>query len=95
MANIAILQARIEALSTQLAQTETVVDSAAALITGFAEQVKTAVTDALTADNAADDASITAASEAIDGVVAGFNAAREKLAAAVLAGTPSQPPAVS
>ena len=85
MADVQALNAAIAALTTQVAATEGTEDSAAALIAGFAAQVTKAVTDALTADNAADQTSIDAANAAIASVTTRFNASAEKLGAAVVA----------
>lgn len=83
MANFAELAAAVAALSEQVAATEGTEASAVALINGFATQVTTAVEAALTADNAADDASIVAAKDAIAAVTARFNASAAVLGAAV------------
>jgi hypothetical protein len=83
MANFAELAAAVAALSEQVAATEGTEASAVALINGFATQVTTAVEAALTADNAADDASIAAAKQAIVDVTARFNASAAVLGAAV------------
>lgn len=90
MADLSALQAGIDALEAQVAKTVGIEESAAALITGFSQAVQKAVADALAADNAADDASITAASAAIADVTSRFLASQEKLGAAVAA---NQPPA--
>lgn len=91
MANLSQLNATIAALTAQVAKTETTEESAGVLIKGFSDAIIKAVTDALTADNAADDASIAAATTAINDVTARFAAADDKLGAAVVAGTPSAP----
>ena len=83
MANFAELAAAVAALSEQVAATEGTEASAVALINGFATQVTAAVEAALTADNAADDASIAAAKQAIVDVTARFNASAAVLGAAV------------
>lgn len=88
MADITILNAAVEALTAQVAATETIEASAIALIGGFGAAVTKAVTDALAADNAADDASITAAKEAIAAVTARFTASAGALGDAVVANTP-------
>ena len=86
------LDAAIADLTAQVASTETVEASADTLIEGFAVQVQAAVADALTKDAAANAASIAAANNAIEGVVARFKASGDKLAAAVVAGTPNATP---
>jgi hypothetical protein len=82
-ADFAALQAEIDALSQQVAATEGTEASAKALIEGFATQIQTAVTEALTADNSADAASIAAASAAIAGVKERFAASAASLGAAI------------
>lgn len=89
-ANFASLDAAVAALTTQVQSTETVEASAVALINGFAVAVTKAVSDALTADNAADETSIAAASAAIEATRARFAASGDALGAAVVAGTPNQ-----
>lgn len=84
-ANFAELNAAIVALTTQVTATEGVTDSAVALIDGFAAQVTKAVTDALTADDAADNGSISAANSAIADVLGRFKAAGDRLGVAVAA----------
>ena len=86
MADTTALNAAVAALAEQVAATEGVEASATALITGFAAQITQAVTDALTADNAADQTSIDAANAAIAEVTARFKASSEALGAAVSAG---------
>lgn len=87
-ADFSKLQATIDALTAQVAATKTVEASAKAALEGFADAIKKAVTDALTADNAADDASIAAASKAIDDTTAAFQASAADLGAAIPANTP-------
>jgi len=91
MADFNTLNAAISALTAQVAETETVEASAVALINGFSAEVTKAVTDALTADNAADQGSIDAANQAIATVTARFAAAGSTLGAAVSANTPAAP----
>ena len=91
-ADLTGLNAAIAALTTQVADTETKEASAIALIGGFATQVSKAVTDALTADDAADNGSIQAANEAIEAVRARFAASGAALGEAVAANTPQTPP---
>ena len=79
------LQAEVAALTAQLEQTRGVAASAALLINTFAERVSTAVTQALTADNAADQGSIDAALEAIRQTKEGFAQSASELGAAVAA----------
>lgn len=82
-ADFAALQQAINALTAQVEQTEGTEASAKALIEGFAAQVQKAVSDALTADNAADQGSIDAANQAISDVTARFAASGSALGAAV------------
>ncbi len=91
MADVTALNSAITALTAQVANTETVEGSAEALIDGFSAQITKAVTDALTADNAADDASIAAAQQAINDVTARFTASAAKLGAAVATVVPAPP----
>jgi enolase len=87
------LNAAITALTTQVAATETVEGSAAALLVGQAAAIQKEVDNALTADDAADQGSIQAANAAIAAVQARFTASANTLGAAVVANTPnSQPP---
>ena len=79
----------ITALTAQVTATEGVEDSAVALIAGFASAVTKAVSDALTADDAADQGSIAVANQAIADVAARFKASGDKLGAAVTANTPA------
>lgn len=88
-ADFAALDAAVSALTTQVQSTETVEASAVALINGFASAVTKAVSDALTADNAADAASISAATAAIEATRARFANSGDALGAAVVANTPS------
>lgn len=94
MADFSGLQAQIDALTSQVAATEGTEASAKALIDGFAAQVTQAVTDALTADNAADATSIASASSAISAVKDRFAASAAALGAAIPA-TPAPPVAGS
>ena len=87
-ANVDALNAAIADLTAQVAATTTVEASATTLINGFAAAVTKAVTDALTADNAADQGTIDAATSAIANVKAGFNTSATALGAAVTANTP-------
>jgi len=92
MADTSKLQATIDALTAQVAATKGVEASAVALIQGFSTAISKAVADALTADNAADDASLAAAQAAIDAVTAQFKQSADDLGAAVAA-VPGQPSA--
>lgn len=83
--DLSALNASIDALTTEVARTEGTEDSAGKLIAGFAAAIQKAVADALTADAAANSASIAAASKAITDVTARFVAADDKLGAAVAA----------
>lgn len=85
------LQAKIDALTTQVEATKGVEASAKALIVGQGEATKAAVAAALAADDAADQGSIDAASSAIDGVTQQFAASAADLGAAIPANpTPAQ-----
>ena len=86
--NTSAFDAAFASLTAQVAETETVSASAVALINGFATAITKAVTDALTADNAADQATIDAATAAIEGVRTRFAASEDALGAAVLSSTP-------
>jgi hypothetical protein len=88
-ANTSALDAALAALTTQVAETETVEASAVTLINGFAASVTAAVTAALEADNAADQTSIDAATAAIEATRARFAASEDALGAAIVASTPS------
>jgi hypothetical protein len=83
--NLASLNATITALTAEVARTEGTEDSAGKLISGFSASVAKAVTDALAADDAADQGSIDAANQAIADVTARFVAADDKLGAAIAA----------
>jgi len=91
------LNAAIATLTAQVEATKGTEASASALISGFAAQVTTAVTAALQADDAADQGSITAATDAITATATAFHDSEAALGAAVAAngGTapvnPSQP----
>ena len=88
MADFTKFQDAVTALRAQVAATVGVEDSAVALIIGFADTVKKAVTDALTADNAADQGSIDAAVGAITDATTAFANSQNKLGAAVSTVTP-------
>ena len=77
------LNAGIAALAAQVAQTEGTESSAAVLIRGFGAAVTKAVADALTADAAANQGSIDAATAAINDTVGKFTASAADLGAAV------------
>lgn len=83
--DLSTLNQTITALTAEVARTEGTEDSAAALINGFSAAIKSAVDAALTADAAANAASITAANQAIADVTARFVAADDKLGAAIVA----------
>ncbi len=82
------LDTSIAALTAEVARTEGTEDSAGALIAGFAAAVTKAVTDALTADAAANATSIKAAADAVASVTARFAAADDKLGSAIAANNP-------
>ena len=83
--DLSALNASITALTTEVNDTETLDASVEAFIAGFSAQIQKAVADALTADAAANAASITAANQAVADVTARFIAARTKLGAAITA----------
>jgi hypothetical protein len=83
--NLTGLNKTITDLEAQVARTEGTEESAGLLIQAFAEAIKTAVADALTADAAANDESIRVATEAVTAVQARFAAADDKLGAAIAA----------
>jgi hypothetical protein len=83
--DLTALNTTITALTAEVTRTEGTEDSAGVLIAGFSSAVTKAVTDALTADNAANQTSIDAANKAISDVTARFAAADDKLGAAVAA----------
>lgn len=85
MADTTALAQAVADLTTQVAATQGVEARATALINGFAAQVTKAVTDALTADNAADQGSIDAAVAAIASAKDAFNTSASALGAAVAA----------
>ena len=82
-----VLNKAIADLTVQVAATEGTEASAVTLINGFSAQVTKAVTDALTADDAADAGSIATAQAAVATVTARFNASAAALGTAVV-GTP-------
>ena len=81
----AALNASITALTAEVTRTEGTEDSAGKLIAGFSAAITKAVTDALTADAAANATTIASATDAINAVTARFAAADDKLGAAVAA----------
>lgn len=88
-ADLTGLQAALDALTTQVAATETVEGSAVTLINGFAAAVTKAVSDAIAADNSIDNSAISTVSSAIEAVRARFAASGAALGSAVTANTPS------
>ena len=89
MVDLTNLNASIAALTTEVTNTEAVDTSVEAFIAGFSAQISKAVSDALTADAAANQVSIDAANSAIADVTARFTAASAKLGTAIVANTPS------
>lgn len=87
--NTTELDAAIAALTAQVAETETVEESATKLIEGFADAVTKAVSDALTADAAANEATVKAATDAITAVKTRFGQSEDKLGEAITANTPT------
>lgn len=94
MVDLTALNKSIEDLTTEVTRTEGTEESAGTLISGFSAAITKAVTDALTTDAAANDASIAAANKAIADVTARFVAADDKLGAAVAANSGGTPPTV-
>ena len=92
MANFANLDAALAALIAQVATTQGTEASAAAVIRDFSVKIDTAVREALTLDNSADDASIAAASAAIAEVTGQFMASAAELGDAIAAYNPEPPP---
>lgn len=86
------LNAAVEAATAAVTKVETVGGSAVELITQFSSLLLAEVTKALDADNLADQNTINAVTEVFNTVTARAVASSDKLAAAVLAGTPSAPP---
>ena len=84
-ADFTALQQQIDALSTQVEATEGTEASAIKLIAGFSAAITKAVTEALTADDAADNGSIQAASAAIATVKDRFTQSAAALGDAVAA----------
>jgi hypothetical protein len=91
MTDFTALNNQIATLTAQVAKTEGTEASAGLLIAGFSAAVQKAVSDALTADDAADTGSINAAAQAITDVTSRFAAADDKLGAAVAANNPNPP----
>lgn len=85
MADFQNLQDAVTDLLAQVDATKGVQQSAVTLINGFAELVTAKVTEALTADNAADDKSIAAATAAIAGAKAEMLTSTTSLGDAVAA----------
>ena len=83
--NVQQLNASIDALVQEATRTEGTEASAGTVIAGFAAQITKAVSDALTADAAANQGSIDAATKAIADVTSRFAAADDKLGAAIAA----------
>jgi len=88
MANLSSLDAAVTALTAQVERTEGVEASAIALLQGFAQEITKAVDAALAEDNAADEASVIAANEAIAAVTARFSSSSEALSAALEVNNP-------
>lgn len=79
------LNQTIDALTSEVTQTEGRTDSAVALLRGQADAIKAAVATALADDDAADQGSIETANAAIEQVAQRFAAAGSKLADAIAA----------
>lgn len=91
MLDMTEFNAALDELRAQVTKTETVEASTITLIQGFAVAIDKAVTDALTADNAADAQSIAAAKAAIQEVKVRFTASEAALGAAVATVVPPVP----
>jgi hypothetical protein len=83
--DLTALNKTIADLEAQVTKTEGTEESAGLVIQAFADAIKTAVTDALEADAAANAESVKAATDAITAVQARFAAADDKLGAAIIA----------
>jgi hypothetical protein len=92
-ADFSNLQTAIDDLVAQATKTTTTEGSAKLLIISLASQITTAVTAALTADRAANQTSIDAATTAIKTVKDQYLASADDLGAAIVANTPPPPPA--
>lgn len=79
----------LDALVAAVNENDTLDASAVTLIEGIAAKISEAVAAALAADDAADQGSVDAAQAAIDATVAQLVASNQKLAAALVANTPS------
>jgi len=91
--DVGALNAAVQAAADEATRTEGTEASAGVIIASIGAQITKAVTDALTADAAANQASIDAATSAIQTVVARYAAADDKLGAAIAANNPTPPPA--
>lgn len=85
MVNTTELQKAIDTAAAQATKTEGTEESAGVIIAAIGAQIQKAVADALTADDAADQGSVDAATAAINQVIARFAAADDKLGAAIAA----------
>lgn len=90
-ANFSTLNTAIQDLVAQANVTVGAEDSAEVVIAGVADQITKAVTAALAADDAADQGSIDAATQAIAAVKAQFLASSDKLGAAIASTNPTPP----
>ncbi len=83
----------LTALTAAVEENEAVDAGAIVIINDIERRITEAVTAALTADRAANEESIRVANAAIATEVAKFRASSAKLSAALVANTPSAPPA--
>lgn len=89
MGTLADIQAKTAALQAEVAAEDTVIDSAVALISGFAttlSDIKQQLADAIAAN---DPTAIQAVADALDATAADVSAKKQQLADAVVAGTPA------
>ncbi len=86
------VDAAVAALTTEVANTESVDTSVEAFIAGFAAQIQTAVAAAVDATTKGDQTVLDAAAKAVSDVTARFTAASTTLGQAIVT-TPPAPPA--
>jgi len=94
-ADYTALNAAVEAAAAQAEKTRGTEASAAVIIAAIQVQVTKAVTDALKADDAADQGSVDAATAAIASTVKAFADSDDVLGAAIAANNPTPPPPVA
>jgi hypothetical protein len=87
--DLTALQAKFDALTTQVSNTETVEASAKAALIGALNNQAQAIKDALAADDAAGQVGVDAIAAIVDPITARFVASAADLASAVPANTPA------